>query len=916
MEPSKEDKDQAEGQTVDLDSSSSECDDDLRQLEELARLKAQLEAKVREKQRRKAAKAPLTLKDVDSISTHSQEQQSQETAASSSTQDHKAELLSPPIPKGVSNPSSQQQQQQQHQQDQLQESPAIGDPELSAHLPSSKTGTVTTTPPIAGTPLISPSFQKPYYDPGFRTPSPPHRARYDIMSPSSGAFTRSKKRQHSPSPLPQMAPTSAQKVRRPITIPATAPRRLFVGHADAKQDAEGKQSQEIQLQKQPIQPSTVNTKTAKAQLDEEDDFEDIDFPIDDNFDILSPSPKKPSTARRTSTISSIVSSAFIDEDNPFNPTEPAPPDVRRRQLADKARLMVTSIGSTNGTKPSTPVRGSSKTAAAAAETSLRVEDTDTSDAVIETDSLTGLRILSRVTPKEEIDQRTKNARVIPLKDTESIREKSSRPVLGSALTQGGEKKEDWIVAGVVGGKSKPRKSTHNQEHSLFRLCDLGGAIINLFMFKSVMDVHYAHLQVGDMIAVLSPDVLTQADRSGPVGVKVHKPESLLRIGRSKDFGLCEVVKMNNENCGLMVDKRASNYCTHHIMMVTDKQRNQRGSLIAGTSSIYDVDKKKPAAHIASSTMPIRIGRDQHQLTRRKNMDPVKETTYIFDDGGIASSSMTQPTKKPRTNGPTTALDDEMSKFLMSQNNPGAQYLRQAKTSRDVTLAKDITSPKGTNLANTELFPAEMVRRMGYDPVSGQFVPGSPKRGLDDPDARERSIRMLAERVKSPPSGGRTRNFLGIGAKALTPTKRKLDFGAMVGNTTNSETSTTVKPSKPKLSAGREVAGDVFFSEASPREASLGLSDKAKSESSEQSKRWVDLDDDFSSGSEAEMKSPSGSGSHIIGSSGSGGMKSPLPSLQEIRALNLRNARLAKQAASVASSERTTIAQPPKSEPKD
>ena len=177
-----------------------------------------------------------------------------------------------------------------------------------------------------------------------------------------------------------------------------------------------------------------------------------------------------------------------------------------------------------------------------------------------------------------------------------------------------------------------------------------------------------------------------------MGIKVQQPEGLVRIGRSKDYGLCEAVKLNNQNCGLMVDKRASIYCTHHIMMATDKQRNQRGSLIAGTSSIYDLEKKKPGVHIASSTMPIRIGGPHQQhIARRKVLDPAssRETTYIFDNGGIGSSSMTQPTKKTKTN---QAPDDDLSKFLMSQNNPGGQYLRQAKNNGDVALAKDMTSP--------------------------------------------------------------------------------------------------------------------------------------------------------------------------------------------------------------------------------
>lgn len=340
-------------------------------------------------------------------------------------------------------------------------------------------------------------------------------------------------------------------------------------------------------------------------------------------------------------------------------------------------------------------------------------------------------------------------------------------------------------------------------------------------------------------------------------------------------------------------------------MATDKQRNQRGSLIAGTSSIYDLEKKTPGVHIASSTKPIRIGGHTQHAARRK-LDPAstKDTTYIFDNGSTGSSSMTQPTKKTRTNEPA---DDDLSLFLMSQNNPGGQYLRQAKSSGDVTLAKELTSPSTIfcsfvqehfllhslqtltallcslsieRSTPKEMFPAEMVRRMGYDPVTGQFVPGSPQRGQDDPEARERSIRMLAERVKSPPSGGRIRDFMGKGLKTLTPTKRKLDFGQP-----------DVASKSAKLPSGREVSGGVFFDDADEAPGT----DKGG-----EAKRWIDLDDgSSSSGSDDEE----------------GRSESPLLSLQEKRALNLRNADLVKKTAassssSTSSSIKTTTTIPP------
>ncbi|GJJ69984.1 minichromosome maintenance protein 10 [Entomortierella parvispora] len=816
----------------------------VRQLEEISRLKAQLEARVLEKQRKKAMAKASSSSDTQVAPLPSKE------GLTDGVREGKTEPSSAPIevnPFMETTPAPEQGKQR-----------AISG--LKSKRP-------VTTPPTVGTPLISPGYHIPVRDPGFRTPSPPPRSRYD-NSPSSGAYTRSKKRQHSPSPLPRQAPMSAQLVRRPVAVPVSEARRLFADHTGTanapnatSQPVSSPQSASSSQSLQPLRPTGTSTSTP-SKLDDFEDFEFENFPSDDDFDVLSP--VKPKVVPPT-----------VFEDDPFNPVEPVKkaPVVAATSRPPGGK----STAVRNITAPSQAPRGMATTSAI----------TTASD-IVDTDPVSGLRILHRVVPKEELAQLTQSARIIPLKNYEQIREKCNRPTIGSApsYSKQDENKENWGLTGVIGAKSKPRKTAQNTVHSLFRLCDLSGAIVNLFMFKPVMDVHYSKLQVGDVVVVLNPDVLTQADRSGPVGIKVQQPEGIFRIGKSKDYGLCEAVKLNNENCGLMVDRRASIYCTHHIMTATDKQRNQRGSLIAGTSSIYDLEKKRPGVHTASSTMPIRIGGPQH-TARRKIMDPAstKDTTYIFDNGSTGSSSMTQPTKKTRTNEP---VDDDLSLFLMSQNNPGGQYLRQAKSSGDVTLAKELTSPKRSTTPK-EMFPAEMVRRMGYDPVTGQFVPGSPQRGQDDPEARERSIRMLAERVKSPPSGGRIRDFMGKG-KILTPTKRKLDFGQP-----------DVASKSAKLPSGREVSGSVFFDDAE---------DAPEKDKGGETKRWIDLDD----------------GSSSSGSDEEGRGQSPLLSLQEKRALNLRNASLSKKLAASSTSTASPVKAtttvplqktlPSKSEPKE
>lgn len=136
----------------------------------------------------------------------------------------------------------------------------------------------------------------------------------------------------------------------------------------------------------------------------------------------------------------------------------------------------------------------------------------------------------------------------------------------------------------------------------------------------------------------------------------------------------------------------------------------------------------------------------------------------------------------------------------------------------------------TPTKNSELFPAEMVRRMGYDPVTGQFVPGSPKRMNEDPEARERSLRLLAERVRSPPSSP-------LSSFSPTGHRQTMVVKGMTRVIAQPKSKAAHAPGKTST-AGKEVAGDVFFRD---RGAAAVGTPRGSDSPLTSPKKWVDLD---------------------------------------------------------------------------
>ncbi|KAG9323002.1 hypothetical protein KVV02_007432 [Mortierella alpina] len=779
-------------------STSSDDGEDLARLEELTRMRARLESRIRAKQLKKLTRPMNDREDTLHNPFHTVETRAPDGASDGSS------VPAPHTPRRTRTTLAT-----------LPFSSPEGDVNTTPPAIASSARTEDVTPPTKRTPLVSP---------GFRTPSPPPRTRH-FMSPPSGASSR--KRHHSPSPLPRRPAAPIFRTQQgsltPTRAPVQQPRALTEARITTPEPNKDTRDGRKAL--------GIDARSFNDELDDEldylmeDDLDDdfFDSILDTDLDELDRlSPEQPKAEDTEASAIAEISKVSRPQVEPAKDTHAAEKAVTE----SKAPLTLTDtvIAQREDLEATLAAQARPRPtfySIASGKRSLSTHEITAIGHTLEFDPLSGLRIRDRALPCEALANMTHDLRLIPIADGDSIRENmaqrpmtgvlsdpSSRGRLGQGQSAAKDVKEaasssrNWIIAGVVGAISKQRTTAKKDKYCLFQLCDLRKSAINVFMFRKVMDEYHGKLRVGDLVVLLEPKVLNQAERSGTVGVEVVHPDCMLIIGVARDFGLCEAVKKNGQDCGKIMDRRGSAYCTYHIMLVSNKQRNQRGSLLVGTSSIYDMEKpqSQPRAGLVPRYARGAYNSSNPQSAARRLMgDTAKETTYLFENGGVVSSAMmdAKGTKASRTDQP----DDDLSSFLMNQNNPGGQYLRQAKASKDVTWAKDITSPK-TPTKSSELFPSEMIRRMGYDPVTGQFVHGSPKRMNDDPEARERSIRLLAERVKSPPGP-----ISPLSDMLASGRRRTIDIK---GTTRVIAQPRTTNRTTGNANNGRQVNGDVFF----------------------------------------------------------------------------------------------------------
>ncbi|GMM37022.1 Mcm10 protein [Saccharomycopsis crataegensis] len=140
---------------------------------------------------------------------------------------------------------------------------------------------------------------------------------------------------------------------------------------------------------------------------------------------------------------------------------------------------------------------------------------------------------------------------------------------------------NWVVIGVITAKEDPKKiSTDHSRQKKTTTSDSGGKYMKLTISNYVLSVSlmlfgpafdkYWKLQAGDVVGILNPKVspwkfASDGQYKSFNLVLSTDYDSIVEIGRSKNFGHCKAFKKNSSTrtCGVPVDKSKSEYCEYH-----------------------------------------------------------------------------------------------------------------------------------------------------------------------------------------------------------------------------------------------------------------------------------------------------------------------------------------------------------------
>ncbi|XP_070505125.1 protein MCM10 homolog [Chironomus tepperi] len=132
-------------------------------------------------------------------------------------------------------------------------------------------------------------------------------------------------------------------------------------------------------------------------------------------------------------------------------------------------------------------------------------------------------------------------------------------------TERGDRSQDWVIAGVIVGKSPVKTTQKGDQFSIWTLSDLRGEIktVTLFLFRAAHRELWKN-NIGTVIAVLNPQILERKDEKVEAVLSVSDNKAVMILGQSKDLGKCKSKKNNGEVCGAIVNKSECDVCIFHM----------------------------------------------------------------------------------------------------------------------------------------------------------------------------------------------------------------------------------------------------------------------------------------------------------------------------------------------------------------
>lgn len=324
-----------------------------------------------------------------------------------------------------------------------------------------------------------------------------------------------------------------------------------------------------------------------------------------------------------------------------------------------------------------------------------VPDDTKDDEPSDTCAFSHLRLVKRLVPAENMANHMQGRKLVQLKDI-------------TKTMEFGDIDGDWVTFGVIADKTHAKTAVNDKKYCVFKLNDLSGTQVNLFLFDEAFETHYKE-SIGAVIAILNPNIARPQESTDPIGINVDVADKLLKIGTSRDLAICKATRKDGKPCSMAVDAREGQFCHYHVESNFRNFKNKRQEFASNTGEISVGPPKKNLDSGSGLVMGGKFGTTSVVRTRAKpNTLPLAEQdstpTYNFGGGQMISLAERKVVEKPlKLSGEMNAkINDELMKKLNGDKSIGSRHLRLSRGIADIEGEKFRLPGKKVNLAGVRL----------------------------------------------------------------------------------------------------------------------------------------------------------------------------------------------------------------------
>lgn len=285
---------------------------------------------------------------------------------------------------------------------------------------------------------------------------------------------------------------------------------------------------------------------------------------------------------------------------------------------------------------------------------------------------------------------------------------------------------NWAVIGIISAKEDVKLTNAAKPVKYFKFTMTNFQHnLDVYVFGKKPVERYYNLRVGDIIAILNPEILPWRPSGCVNGIKSfnlrigHDFHCILEIASSRDIGWCPVLNHGqNKKCSAPINIKTDRCCEFHrevqMRSTAAKRIELSGSYALGAPTKVGVQpslyKNKEQAKAVSKSNRFTINHHGNANKEIKKADQEahhfrsRKAAKAFFDENYQDPDMLTNLESKRRKIKDTKLDERLIKALNTRDQ--SSHLKDKKEVKDVT---------------EKTLQTGIIQRLGFDPTRGQIA---------------------------------------------------------------------------------------------------------------------------------------------------------------------------------------------------